>query len=284
MVNPYAAPEVSRHLPTLHWREEIPAEDLAQERVLLAAHAADAAVLTADQARARPRPRGLALTLAALGGTAGVVGLGIGALALVLERDRMLLMILAGICGGLAVILAIGARSRLIGDRRHAEDDRRDPVDTLRAYLDALAHGDGDEIVCRLGPGARARSVEAPDLSPHRSHVAYPLDRGEAALAWAKTFARSDPVHPRWLLVRTVDLESQHADLALVRARYELRWWALWGVVLVGGLFLPLLFFALIPGLILYLLLMQRRVVVVTKHLLRGPDQRWYVVRPEIAP
>lgn len=284
VVNPFDPPVNDRPLPTLHWREACTPAEVDHERELLTRHCADHARVATDRAYARPRPRGLALTLASLGSTALVVAVGILALGLILERDRSLLIILAAICGSLSVLLIVAARARLRGDREHAEDDRDDPVLTVRAWLEALSHGTGGEVVCRLAPGARARVIEAPDLSPHRSRAAYPLHDPEAVEAWCKTFARSDPVQPRWLLVRNVELEQLDGDLAIVRARVEVRWWALWGVVAVGGIFLPLLFFALIPGLLLYLALMQRRVVVATKLVLRGPDQRWYVLRPELAP
>ncbi len=282
--NPYAPPLSTRHLPTLHWRENCTPEDLALERERLVTHCADATLAQADRIHALPRPRGLALTLASLGSTALIVATVILALGLILERDRTLLLALAALCAGLATLLIITARGRHLGDRLHAEDDREDPVLTVRAWLEALSHGNGGEVLCRLAPSARQRVIEAPDLSPHRSRAAYPLHDPEAIEAWCKTFARSDPVQPRWILVRNVELERQEGDLAVVRTRVEVRWWALWGVVAVGGIFLPLLFFALIPGLILYLALMQRRVVVATKLVLRGPDNRWYVLRPELAP
>lgn len=282
--NPYAPPLRTHQVPTLHWREDCTPEDLARERDQLATHCADATQATADRIHARPRPRGLTLTLASLGSTALVLATVIVALGLLLERDRTMLLALAGLCSGLATLLIITARRRHLGNQRHAEDDRKDPVLTMRAWLEALSHGHGGEVLCRLAPSARQRVIEAPDLSPHRSRAAYPLHDPEAIEAWCKTFARSDPVQPRWMLVRTVELERQDGDLAFVRTRVEVRWWALWGVVAVGGIFLPLLFFALIPGLLLYLALMQRRVVVATKLVLRGPDDRWYVLRPELAP
>lgn len=280
--NPYAAPDVDRQLPTLHCREHLSAEILTRERELLAEHCSSYDQVARDRTWALPRFQGLALTLASLGATAFVVGCGIAALALILERDRSLLLSLAGICTVLAAVLGFSARTRLRGDHLHADDDRQDPVMTVRAYLQALSHGHGGEIVCRLSPGGRAILAEAPDICPHRSRAIFPMGDPEAALTWAKTFARSDPVQPRWMMVREVELEGVHEDLALVRIRIEFRWWALWGIVLVGSVFLPLLFFALIPGLLLYLALMQRRVVVITKHVLRGPDHRWYLVRPNL--
>jgi len=283
MVNPYDPPRAQRHLPTLHWRESLSADDRAAAVAALDRHCADAQALAADHHDARPQPRGLGLTLASLGGTALVVSLGIYSLGLILVRDRELLLLLAAVCTALAVGLLLIARSRLRDDGRHAEDDRGDPVLTLRAWLEALSHGSGTEIRCRLAPSARALTVEAPDVVPHRSRAVYPLVHAESVLAWARTCARSDPVHPRWLVVRNVELDHVDDDLAWVRTRLEFRWWPLWGVVMVGGTCLPLLFFALIPGLILYLALMQSRVVVATKAVLRGSDGRWYVLRPELA-
>ena len=79
-------------------------------------------------------------------------------------------------------------------------------------------------------------------------------------------------------------MERRTNDLAVVRLRFELRWWALWGALAVAVMALFLLFFALIPALILYLALMQRQPVAVSKHLLCGRDGRWYLLRPEILP
>jgi hypothetical protein len=284
LANPYLAPTVNRQQPTLHWRETIDPTALERERELLRQHCENPTAMAQDRAWSTPRPRGLALTLACLGATAFVVGVAIAALALILERDRTLLLVLASVCSCLALILGVSARSRMRGDREHGEDDRSDPVDTMRAFWEALGQGSGGEIVCRLAPSARTATAEAPDLSPHRSRAAYHLDEPESAIAWSKTFARSDPIQPRWLMIRSVDLELIENDVARVRSRIEVRWWALWGVIAVGGLFMPLLFFALIPGLLLYLALMERRVVVTTKHLVRGPDARWYVLRPDVTP
>lgn len=282
MDNPYDPPRSQRHLPTLHWRESLSDDERAASIAALNRHCADTQAVAADHHDARPQPRGLGLTLASLGGTALVASIGICSLGLILVRDRELLLLLATICAGLGLSLILVARSRLHGDRRHAEDDRSDPVLTMRAWLEALSHGSGAEIRCRLAPSARALTIEAPDVVPHRSRAVYPLAHAESVLAWARTCTRSDPIHPRWLLVRNVELDHVDNDLAWVRIRLEFRWWPLWGVVMVGGTCLPLLFFALIPGLILYLALMQRRVVVATKAVMRGSDGRWYVVRPEL--
>jgi hypothetical protein len=282
--NPFAPPGAHRLLPVLHWREAIDEQRLAAARRALAGHCADPDGLAADRILASPRPRGLAVTLGSLAGASLLIAVAIAGLAVVLSKDRVLLLGLSGLCTGLAGLIGMVSRERMRRDRREAEADRTDPVATLRAYVAGLRSGAPGEAIARLCPDARRATAEAPPVGPHRGRRAYRMDDPRSVEGWAKTFARSDSAQPRWLYVREVAIERREGDLAVVRLRFELRWWALWGALTVSVMALPMLFFALIPGLILYLALMQRQPVVVSKHLLRGADGRWYVMAPELLP
>ena len=226
----------------------------------------------------------MALMLGALTGTTLLISVGIAGLATVISKDRLLLFALAGLCAGLTLLFGLLSWSRRRRDRRLAEHDRDDPRATVHAYLQGLRSGAPGEALVRLCPDARKTAVEAPPVGPHRSRRVYRLDEPLAMVGWCKTFARSDPTQPRWLFVREATLERRSDDLAVVRLRFELRWWAWWGALAVAVMALFLLFFAVIPALILYLALMQRQPVAVSKHLIRGSDGRWYLLRPEILP
>lgn len=284
--DPYAPPRSQRVLPVVHGSERLESGLLGEARLALAAHCADPSALAGDRQLAQPKPGGLAVTLAALSGTTMLFALTIAglAIAIISDQDRDLVISLGAFCGALALVLALAARNRHRRDQRLAEQDRSDPVATLRSYISALRFGSPGEVMSRLAPTARTVAIEGPTLGPHRSRRAYRLDSQAAVRDWARTFARSSPSQPRWLVPGDVVLERMTDDLAIVRLRCELRWWPLWSALCIALLAMPLMVFALIPGLVFYLALMQRQPVVMTKHLLRGSDGRWYLVLPGILP
>ena len=252
-------------------------------RAALAQHCANNDALAADRQLAHPRPRGLAITLGSLAGLALLMTPGMIGLAL-FSRDRQILLVMASLSAAAAVLLILASTYTLRRDRRLAEADRGDPRATLETYVTSLRSGAPGEALSRLCPDTRQSTVEAPPIGPHRGRKAYRLDNLQAMSDWCKTFARSDASQPRWMFIRDLSFERLDGDLAIVRLRCELRWWPLWGALAIAIMALPMLFFALIPGLLLYLALMQRQPVVVSKHLLLGADGRWYVVAAEILP
>ncbi len=281
--NPYAAPAAADPSPPAHGNPTVPADAELIRRALadLDLHLSSAEGPAEDARLAGPRFRRSTRICAALGVlgvfvlvSSALVHAGTPQLTLLISGSVLLVL---GLIGG----LVLGAQDRSLP----TPAETTDPAKALRVWLMAMRLGRAGRLRAMLSPTAREADTDVPDLSPViTAGGTYAMATLPGILAWCRSFAAAGMGQVRWTTVRRITMVQRQDDVAVLTAEVAFQSWPQWANVLSLVLFVLVRVVGIIVAVVLYFSLRRRQTVTITKTLIRGRDERWYLLDPDFTP